>query len=134
MFGFFRKRRYAKLNEKARKLAAERPHENLELRPRESIDPFKHPTKLDQFHERSRDDRRSGEERRHLESIQLLEEERRRTDDRRSGEDRRHRAKVVMETNYQGRQTARIHRRGDERLQELEDELQRLKGPPLDAG
>lgn len=131
MFGFFRKRRYAKLNEKARKMAQARQHETVELRPRGNVDPFYHPDALGQFHERDRHDRRSGLERREHDEAPLVEE-RRSEGDRRSGEDRRQHPTLVLETNYEGRQVARSHRQADQRLLELEEEVHRLKTPPLD--
>lgn len=86
VFGFIRRRKYAKISAKARKMAMERQRGPTELRPR-PVDPFAHSDKVQGFTPRSGGERRHALDRR-LHDRPVVQE-RRLGHDRRSGFDRR---------------------------------------------
>jgi hypothetical protein len=119
LFGLFdKKKRYAELSEKARRLAQEQIRETREARRIEQGLAFA-------FHERSRQDRRSGRERRRF-RIDIECAERRLSDERRVGLDRRGTMTVAPEQNLPGRLQSR------EAMQEREREL-RLEHEAMDT-
>jgi hypothetical protein len=126
MFGLFntKKRKYARIAEKARELAEHHVREaKLEHERNRSIGGFK---------ERSRADRRSGTERR-CRRVPINFPDRRRLRDRRLANDRRVPLSVHGEENFEGRLRARGFNRERERLIELEEQNRVMRVDDLEG-
>lgn len=126
MFGFIRRRRYARIIEKARNMAQTREPMSRELQPRHE-DPFTHAGRIQGFKER-RGDRRAEERRKR----RLPVAQERRSGERRCGLERRHSYTLRVEQNYHGRQLSRARRNERERLRRIEEELLELERRDLE--